>query len=157
MTALIALEKSLPIISKVAPFIATMLGGPVAGTAITVLESIFGHENLDTTIASDPDVEVKLIRAEAALRKVDEEDKANARQRELELVKSGGKHDWFLVTLALLVVIAFFASIGATIFMHIDDANKETIHYLQDTLGNTFVMILSYYFGTSHNERSRNK
>ena len=155
MTTASAIQKSLPIIEKAAPMVATLLGGPLAGTAVAMLEKLFGTGDVDANILNDPEAEVKLKQADVALRQAELNDIANARAREIEIAKISGTHDWFLLTLALLVVGAFFLSVGAGVYLHIEEANKETMHYLQDTLGNSFMMILSYYFGTSHQERSK--
>ncbi len=155
MTSSSALGKSLPIIQRAAPFIAGLLGGPGAATAVVALERIFGTDNVDEIISADPDATLKLRQLDIQLQMAELSDLASARNRELEISKISGGHDWFLVVLSIMIVLGFYLSIAALIFVKVDESSKETIHYLQDTLGAAFVMIISYYFGTSHQGKTK--
>lgn len=152
MSNISTFEKSLPIIAKFAPLIATMLDGPAAGTAISILEKFLGKKEseIEDAIILDPNAHVKLKEAEASIRIAEINDVANARAREIN-----GKHDWFLVILAIIIIFGFLFADTIPIFIKVASENRETLNHLQDTFGAAFIVVIGYYFGSAHKALTR--
>jgi hypothetical protein len=109
------------LIGSVAPTIATALGGPLAGMATSAIsKAVLGKATgtQDEIVAvleksNNPDILLKLKEAELAfatkmkeldidVAKIDAEDRASARQREI------AKKDWMPKALALLYTVGYF-------------------------------------------------
>jgi hypothetical protein len=152
-------KQALSILTTVAPTLATALGGPVAGLAVTKLEEFFGVkgvDKLDAAVAgASPDQML-------ALKKLDNDfkvqmadigfkedqlvyaDVASARQRE-ETVK-----DWTPAVLAGTITVGFFGVLtGLMIYGLPKGAGGEALTVLVGSLGTAWTAIVGYYFGSS--------
>ena len=152
---------ALKVIGSLAPTVATALGGPFAGAAVSALEKVFGLapgsgapaiEN--TILAGNPDDLAKVKIAELDLQKtladlgVQEEqlrlvDVDSARKRE-EVVK-----DSTPALLAWLTVLGFFTIIGILVKIDIPARNEPVVYALVGALGAAMQQVLGYYFGSS--------
>jgi len=164
-------------IGSIAPMLATMLGGPLAGTAVTALEGALGltpgagadgvtaavaagmtPEQISAVRGADQthaerlkqmDIDVVKMNEDFASAMVvaDNADRASARDRE---IKVGG-----LTTPALAwTVIAGFATIlGLRVNGMIadDSATNDMITSLRDAL----MLVLAYYFGSSRGSQAK--
>lgn len=142
-------------VGAIAPSIATALLGPAGGVAVTLLENLFGvkSDGLVASISSDPSSALKLKELEdqhgEVLIQLTNSDKANARDRDVQIIKSG-KSDWVLSTIAIMVVIGFFILCVLNYFEDLKD--DHVLIMLIGQMSSGFVMVLSFYFGSSQSQ-----
>lgn len=147
------------LISKTAPTIATALGGPIAGTVVTLLENAFGvpKEQLMDTISITPDAVLKLktlemqhceelARINSTNYQTEVDDRKSARQREISL------HDFVPSALAIGFLLNY-AAIQFYCVTHNNTINDIISARFQDVL----IMIISYYFGSTHKQLTTTK
>ena len=79
------------------------------------------------------------------------DDKSNARSREIEVVKSTGKRDYALISLAAVIVIGFFAGLVSLIFVTLDKGSGtyELLYMMFGALIAKFGTVIDYFFGAS--------
>lgn len=154
------------IISAVAPTIATMLGGPLAGAAVSALSASVlgrpdgGEADIAKAITSGgQDVLEKIVNAEKSFKlemerlnidyeKISQEDRKDARNREVQTQDPTTRR---LAYAALLMFVAVLAAQFYTAFAGIT-INSEVQRTLDITLGILFAWVLAvkdYYFGSS--------
>lgn len=142
-------------VSKVAPLLGAVLGSPFSGIGISLLANLFGVdsknvEGIQKAISSDPEALVKIraleyehaatlakIAAEAFATEV--EDRKSARSREVALRD-------YVPTILALGFLANYAAIQFYCVTHPSAALDVISARFQDVL----IMIMSYYFGSSH-------
>ena len=78
-------------------------------------------------------------------------DKSNARNRELEVVKTTGKKDNTVTILAGVIVIGFFAGLISLVFVHLDKGSGtyELLYMMFGALIAKFGTVIDYFFGAS--------
>lgn len=78
-------------------------------------------------------------------------DKANARVREVEVVKATGKKDSTVTVLAGVIVIGFFAGLVSLIFVTLakDSGTYELLYMMFGALIAKFGTVIDYFFGSS--------
>ena len=159
------------IVGAVAPTIGTALGGPLGGMAAQALTSALGIKpdakevDIARAMASaTPDQLLAIKKAEiefqARMRELDidleriaSEDRASARQREVQT------RDWMPRILALLIVAGFLATVLGVLSGHVEGL-KDPI--MSTTVGTVigFVsakaeQVIAYYFGSSAGSRAK--
>ena len=79
------------------------------------------------------------------------EDKSNARNREIEVVKTTGKKDNTVTILAGVIVIGFFAGLISLVFVHLDKGSGtyELLYMMFGALIAKFGTVIDYFFGSS--------
>jgi hypothetical protein len=148
-------------ISKIAPVLGSVISAsnPIAGLVISLIAKIFGADSTDSTdiinkINLDPDAANKLkeleIQHENILSSNAVADRSNARNREIEITKATGKRDSILEIIAISVVIGYLLMCGVIIFKPIDIADHDMLNMLFGQLMGGFIMVLSYFFGSSN-------
>jgi len=80
--------------------------------------------------------------------KAEVEDRDSARQREVEISKSG-RVDWLFNITGLAGLAAFGIIIYAIISLEIPEGNKELFYHLIGIVEGVALSIYGYYFGTS--------
>ena len=80
-------------------------------------------------------------------------DRESARQREVEVSKSG-KVDWLFNITGLAGLAAFGIIIYAIISLEIPEGNKELFYHLIGIVEGVALSIYGYYFGTSMKDNS---
>lgn len=154
-------KQSLGIVASVAPTIATALGGPLAGAAVTFLEKALGMttstpQTLSAAItAATPEQQVALHKADLDFKAhmadigVSEDqlayaDRANARAREIAV------KDWVPPALAVVVTLGFFSVLGDMLVLgaKLKEAG-DVILVMLGSLGTAWTGIIGYYFGSS--------
>lgn len=161
------------VLKAVAPTIATVLGGPLAGAAVSALsQAVLGktdgkEEDIAAVVAgASPDVLLKIKEADAKLKldlanagirleEIAAQDRASARQREVEVKDQTPRH------LAWLVLLGFFSVLGVQAYMALTNiiVPAEVQRTLDISLGVLFAMVLAvkdYYFGTSASSSQKN-
>ena len=78
-------------------------------------------------------------------------DKSNARNREIEVVKTTGKKDNTITILAGVIVIGFFAGLISLVFVHLDKGSGtyELLYMMFGALIAKFGTVIDYFFGAS--------
>ena len=146
------------IVAKSAPLLGTVLGSPLAGMGIGLLASHFGVkdnnlQNILDVLTQTPDTEVKLkqiefdykqilVQAVSENYKTEVDDRKDARAREIAL------HDHVPTILAIGFMV-FYALIQFYCVTHNNSINDIISARFQDIL----IMIISYYFGSSHSDK----
>lgn len=86
-----------------------------------------------------------------ALAKIDAEDRASARQREIALRDS--RHVWFL---AVGVTIGFFGVLAYMMTYPVPPGSERVIDVMLGSLGTAWIAVVSYYFGSSSSSSKKN-
>ena len=161
---------ALNVIAKIAPSIASAAGGPLAGSAVSILETALGvyPESPDLTKRQDaiagamvnatPETLAAIKKADAdfqtrmtelgfadseAIAKLANDDRANARQRE------STTRDWTPRVLSISVTMGFFTILGYIAMASVPDSSKDILNVMLGSLGAAWVAIVTYYFGSS--------
>jgi uncharacterized membrane protein (DUF106 family) len=150
-----------PLISSVAPTIATALVGPVGGLAVKALSNaFFGHgdasqDEIQAALANptadqlsalkkiDADFKVQMKALDIDLERIAADDRASARQMQMT-TKS-----WLPEVLAILVTIGFFGIIAYIIKFGLPESGKEAVLLLLGSLGTAWTGVMAFYFGSS--------
>ena len=155
------------LLGGIAPAIATALGGPAAGVAGKALsQTLFGKPNateaeVATALAGatpeqiealkklDQDFVLALSDKAIALEKIEADDRANARQREVSL------HDPMVGWLAIVISAGFFSLLALLAFRSVPVENRDIIMTMVGVLGTAWIGVTSYYFGTSSGSKAK--
>lgn len=145
-------------LATVAPTLATAMGGPLAGMAVKIATGVLGVDNTEEALqralaTGDPTTMLALKQAEQSfqvamrqldidLAKIESLDRDSARQRE-----SVTGDSWTPRVLATIVVAGWM---GTQFYVMHNGLSGETVVALVGTLGNALMLVLSYYFGASH-------
>lgn len=160
-------------LGNLAPMLATALGGPLAGGAVAAITEALGlgpgasdAEIAKKLATASPDTLLQLKKAEqdfaarmaelgfkseADLAKIEADDRASARQREVE------RQDWTPRILAYLVTGGFFGMLSVMAFAEIPPGSKEPLYILLGSLGTAWTAIISYYFGSTAGGQLKSK
>ena len=117
---------------------AALTGGPLEAIKILIDD--------DTSIG--PEEKARLHNELVELYKAEVEDRESARQREVEVKKSGNV-DWMFNITGLVGLGAFAVIIYAIISLEIPEANKELFYHMIGIIEGVALRIYGYYFGTS--------
>ena len=147
-----------------APGIATALGGPLAGMAVTALSKQLGVEDevasVVKAISSDPEAEAKIKQLEHDKFKAILADKANAREREMAVVSSEYApliNKIVTPALALGVTGLSFVLFAVLMFVEVKPEAKDILIYILGVLSAAVTQILSYYFGSSIGSKDKDE
>lgn len=156
------LASALPVIRQLAPTVATCLGGPLAGAAVSALSNaILGKPDgtaqdvAAAMVTATPDQLLKLRQEEDSFKarmaelqleadKLVAADRDSARQRE---VKSGDSATPRF--LAAGVTLGFFGILALMMFHEVPASGRDVLLAMTGTLGTAWVAVVSYYFGSS--------
>jgi hypothetical protein len=154
-----SMQQLVNIVEKASPLLATAIASanPIAGVLIGLIANVFGvrKNNLDgivNSITNDPMASVKLKQIEYehqdSLYNSEVQDRVSARGRE-EAIIASGKRDWLMDFIALVVVCGYFIMCKLVVFNKIDTDNQQVLYMMYGQLTGGFIMVLSYYFGSS--------
>jgi len=166
-------------ISTVAPVLASMLGGPLAGTAVTALESAFGlspgagvdgitqvvqtgnmtpdiiaavrsADQKHAEIMSQQGIDVQKMNADFNTAMLDADVKDRQGARDLQV----STKSYVVPTLAFTIVGAFVAMTASTLagYSHVEGALAGT---LVGYLSAKCEQVVGFYFGSSHSSQSK--
>ena len=152
-------------LEKLAPTIASALGSPVAGMAVSALESAMGisGDDIQKTIETNKltaEQVAAIQQAELAIKakaqemsldfaKLQNEDNASARQMQ-STVKS-----WVPPFLACVVTVGFFGILVGLMLNKLEP-NPE-LDVMLGSLGTAWVGIISFYFGSSAGSQAKDQ
>lgn len=147
------------VLSKIVPAVGSIVGSvvPGAGAIISGVASLFGADpqnpdDIAKKIKQDPEAYLKLVQFEkeheAEILSIQQKDRQSARTRELEMVKTTGRRDWVVATLAIGVLGGYFLMVGIACIPHLPE---WVAGLLKESLADwkmCVMLILSYYFGS---------
>ena len=141
-----------------------VLKATVGGNPMGAVQDVIGAlSNSKDPKAKDIVTELNLKMAEIELEfsKVElEETKAylgdvqNARQREIELAKSG-KRDWFQIIVGSLGIIMLGFCLYVLVYKHIPAENKDLFIHFLGIIEGVSISIYNYYFGSSKGSKDK--
>ena len=150
------------LIQNVAPTIATAMLGPVAGMAVKALSTAL----LGQPDGSEDDIKAALASATpdqiAAIKKIDADFKVQMKQLEIDLVKISADdrasarnyaiqtHDLTPRLLAFVIVVSWGFFQHFVVTHDVVPGMRELIIRVLGTLDGALMLVLSYYFGSSH-------
>lgn len=151
-----------PLVSSVAPTIATALGGPVAGMAVKALSNaLLGHAD-----GTEDEINAALANPTAdqlaALKKIDADFKVQMKSLDIDLERIAASdrdsarnyailtHDLTPRILAVIVVVAWGCVQWFMLHNVIESSMRELIARVLGTLDGALMLVLSYYFGSAH-------
>lgn len=160
-------------LGSIAPTIATMLGGPLAGTAVAAIGEALGlggnasHEEITKVVQAGmtPDT-LAAVRAadqhhaeviaqqgidlvklnndhQAAMASTDAADRDSARKREMAV------RDITPAMLAIGVTVGFFGILSYLLTDSPPDGSRDVLNIMLGSLGTAWVSMVAYYFGSS--------
>ena len=153
-------------LKQIAPTIATCLGGPLAGLAVTAVSKALGidEDKVNDTIESgklDADQIASIKQAEIELQKSAQELGLNFEQ--LAVQDRASARDMQSQTksivppvLAFGVTLGFFGILFGLMTGKVDSTNQALMIML-GSLGTAWVSIISFYFGSSAGSQAKDK
>lgn len=159
------------VIGTVAPSIATALGGPLAGAAVSAMASALGLESNasnDTIKAAildgrmtgeqllalkeaDRAFQTRMKEMDIDLERIASDDRNSARQREMAV------RDWVPGGIAAVIVVGFFGVLGALLAYGTPQNGGEALLVILGALSSGFAAVLAYYFGSSSGSKQKNE
>lgn len=167
-------------IGSIAPTLASMLGGPLAGTAVTALEGAFG-----LAPGSGADAITKVLQTGsmspetiAAVRAADQKHAEIIGQQGIDLAKLNADHDTAFLqaevadrdsarkmqtarpsvvpaALSIVVTLGFFGVIGV-MMAGVDATDNQAFLIMLGSLGTGWTTVLAYWFGTTRSSGEKN-
>lgn len=155
------------LVSKIAPTIATALGGPFAGLGVKALsQAVLGKDDGDEEqiaaqlAGAGPEMLLEIKKADQnfkitikelglKLEDLHAKDRASAREREKVL------KDMTPAILAYLLSLGLFLIIFALFKYAIPEGNKEVIYLLLGSLATAWVSAMAYYHGSSSGSKQK--
>lgn len=159
------------VLRTVAPTVATLLGGPLAGVGVNALCDVLG---LDKTLPQDklnqqisaqlqiatPEALLKLkemenevvkflTQAGIDLERIHAEDRASARNRQVQT------KDRFPNILMILLSLMFAGVLTAQIFLEIPVANAKSLDIMLGSLGTAWLSGIYFFYGTSRGSQNK--
>jgi hypothetical protein len=152
-------------LKQIAPTIATALGGPLAGMAVSAVSKALGvdPEKVDDLISNnkltaEQVAQIKI--AEIELQKQAQELGLNFEKLAVDDRKSAREmqaatRSWVPPLLAASVTIGFFAILGGMMFGKMSVADNTALTMMLGSLGTAWTGIIAYYFGSSAGSQAK--
>jgi hypothetical protein len=152
-------------LKQIAPTIATALGGPLAGMAVSAISKAIGVDEDKVTdiissnkLTADQVAQIKIAEIELAkqaqelglnFEKLAVDDRKSA--REMQAVT----RSWVPPLLAGSVTLGFFAILGGMMFGQMSVADNTALTMMLGSLGTAWTGIIAYYFGSSAGSQAK--
>ena len=156
------MDDLISMVKSFAPGIATALGGPLAGMAVSALSKQLGvKDEVDAVmkaITTDPAAQAKIKELEHEKFKALLQDKSDARRREVDIASSADApilNKIVTPALALGVTGLSFVLFAVLIFVEVKPEAKDILIYILGVLSAAVTQILSYYFGSSMGSKDK--
>jgi hypothetical protein len=161
-------QKAGNILASAAPTVASLFGGPLAGQAVSLIESTLGIQPTgdkqaaalallsatpDQIIAlkkADDDLKQKYLDAGVSIIQASAEDRTSARSMQIQ-TKS-----LVAPALAMTIVIAWCVIQGFLLGHSIPTDMREIVARILGTLDSALMLVLSFYFGSSSSSEGKN-
>jgi energy-converting hydrogenase Eha subunit A len=156
------MDKLIGMVAGAAPAVATALGGPMAGKAVSMIAGMLGVEDnvesVTKAIQADPNLAYKLRELDLKELEVHAKDRDSARQRETAIATS--EHAPYInkvITpfLALGITGLSFILFGILIFVEVKPEAKDILIYILGVLSALVTQVASYYFGSSAGSKDK--
>lgn len=149
------------IIKNVAPFIGTLIGGPMGGIATKILGDVFcGNEKatekeIEKAVANaspedfiklkqvNAETERKYIEAGVDLEKIAAGDRDSARKMQMDT------NSIMPAILSLFLTLGFFSILFSIMFFKMQDGARDIIDIMLGSLGTAWTGCIMYWFGSS--------
>lgn len=156
-----------PLLSQVAPTIATALGGPLAGVAIKTLSTaLFGHED-----ASEDQISEAMATASpdqlAAIKKIDADFKVQMKSLDIDLerIAAGDRDsarqmqqntkDSTPKILAYFITFGFFGALVWILVFGLPQTGLEVILMMLGSLSSSWTGVVQFYYGSSAGSKAK--
>jgi hypothetical protein len=151
-------------LKQIAPTIATAMGGPLAGMAVSAISKAIGVDEdkvsdliKDNKLTADQIAQVKI--AEIELQKQAQELGLNFAKLEVDDRKSArdmqvATRSWIPPLLAAAVTMGFFGILAMMLLGKVD-SNNPAILMMLGSLGTAWTGIIAYYFGSSAGSQAK--
>ena len=152
-------------LKQIAPTIATALGGPLAGLAVTAIAKVIGIDEKDVQetinsgkLSADQISQIKL--AEIEFQKQTQELGLNFEKLAVDDRKSArdmqiATKSWIPGALALGITVGFFGILIYMMAYAITPSNELLV--MLGSLGASWTGVVGYYFGSSNNSRHKDE
>lgn len=155
------------LLGAVAPALATAYGGPLAGVATqtlardllgiegATLEDVQGYlttartEDLVALKRIDAEFQASLEEAGVSLERVAAEDRASARQRQVQM------GDWSPSILGGAIIVGFFGVLVALMVWSLPPAVADVIQIMLGALAALVTQVANYFFGSSRGSKNK--
>lgn len=152
-------------LKQIAPTIATALGGPLAGMAVSAVSKAIGVEpekvgDLISNNKLDAEQIAQIKIAEIELQKQAQELGLNFEKLAVDDRKSAREmqaatRSWVPPLLAGSVTVGFFAILGGMMFGKMSVADNTALTMMLGSLGTAWTGIIAYYFGSSAGSQAK--
>jgi VIT1/CCC1 family predicted Fe2+/Mn2+ transporter len=157
------MDKLLDIVKGVAPGLATALGGPLAGAAVSAIAEKFGVEDTVEAVATalqgaSPEQLAKLQEIDLKKLELENADRDSARKAHMAIATNPDAHILEKLTmpiLALGTVSLAFLLIGILLFINIPDSQENIIIFALGFITSAATQVLSFYFGSSQGSKDK--
>jgi uncharacterized protein YdeI (YjbR/CyaY-like superfamily) len=151
-------------LKQIAPTVATALGGPLAGMAVSAISKAIGVDEdkvsdliKDNKLTAEQIAQVKI--AEIELQKQAQELGLNFAKLEVDDRKSArdmqvATRSWIPPLLAAAVTAGFFGILAMMLLGKVD-SNNPAILMMLGSLGTAWTGIIAYYFGSSAGSQAK--
>jgi hypothetical protein len=151
-------------LKQIAPTIATAMGGPLAGMAVSAISKAIGVDESkvgdlisNNKLTADQIAQVKL--AEIELQKQAQDLGLNFEELAVDDRKSAREmqvatRSWVPPLLAASVTVGFFSILGMMLMGKVD-SNNPAILMMLGSLGTAWTGIIAYYFGSSAGSQAK--
>lgn len=164
----------LDILRKVAPGLATALGGPLAGAAVQVIANALGKpgapedevlqtlatqgltgEQIVALKAAEQSFALEMEKVDAAREAAGLADVQSARSQTVELAKAGSGIAWAPPLISVVILIGFFGCIFMLFFSErsYDERTANLLNVLFGALIPGFVQVCQYWLGSSNGSK----
>ena len=113
-------------------------------------------EDKKTLLAAQKDYEVEMSRIEMEEKRIESDDRASARQREISIATTT-RSDAMMYIAGICGLAAFLFMLFALVFLEIPGSNKEIFVHAVGIIEGVALSIFAYYFGSSKGSSDKNK
>ena len=155
------LPELLKVVESSSPAIATALGGPLAGIAMTLVANLFGIKSTDQTsilnaIQTDPDAALKLKTLEYShaeeLKKISSIDFSTSITDKMDARRNSSQYANFLKYMAAMVTIGFFCTLYLCFISTstVNEPEKQILLVFVGVLTSKWQTIIDFFYGSSN-------
>lgn len=157
------------IVGSIAPQLAHALGGPLAGAAVSqISRAIFGASDMSEDAIADAletatpeqllqlkaaehEFQLALRAASVAEKRIDADDRANARQRQIAL------DDWTPSIVGSLIILGFFIVLSAMLTRRLPEGAETEFSIMLGALATMTAAVVNYFFGSSAGSKEKTR
>jgi len=151
------------LVKGAAPAVATALGGPMAGKAVSMISGMLGVDNnvesVTKALQADPSLALKLRELDLKELELHNADRNSARTREVEMAKADVHFITKNITslLAIGTLASTMAMTALVFFVNFPDSQENIIIFVLGFLSSAATQVLSYYFGSSAGSKEKDE